>query len=81
MSSLQKMFLGPLNSVSCRSCGKGVSVRWRHYLLLLVPLVLALVGMRAFELAPLQIIATALPLAILAVLIQLRLLPLAPERF
>lgn len=81
MSSLQKLFVSPANSVSCRTCGKGVSIRWRHALLLLVPAVLVMVIMKVLALAPLQILLSGLILIVAAGLIQLLFIPLSRERF
>jgi len=80
MSSLQKLFVSPANSVSCRSCGKGVSIRWRHALALLVPAALALVIMKVLGLEPLQILLPGLILIFAAGLIQVLFIPLSRER-
>ena len=81
MSSLQKLFISPANSVSCRSCGQGVTVRWKHFIALLAPLILLLVLMKRLELMPLEILLVALPAAIVAGFVQLRYLPLVRDRF
>lgn len=81
MSSLQKLFIGPANTVSCRSCGKGVTVRWRHFIWLLVPAALVLFGMRLLKLEPTTIALIGIPFAIAIFYAQLRLVPLAPDRF
>lgn len=81
MSSLQKLFTGPANSVSCRSCGKGITLRWRHFLYLLIPTVLALVVMKLLELAPLAILLVGLVLVAIAAVIQLRFIPLSGDRW
>lgn len=80
MTSLQKLFVSPANSVSCRTCGKGVSIRWRHALALLVPAALILVTMKVLELEPLQILLPGLILIVAAGLIQVRFVPLSRER-
>lgn len=81
MSSLQKLFTGPANSVGCRSCGKGVSIRWRHFFYLLVPAMLVLVVMRLLALEPIAILLIGLVLLLGVVMIQLRFIPLSADRF
>ena len=80
MSSLQKLLVSPASSVSCRTCGKGVSIRWRHALALLVPAVLVMVIMKVLALEPLQILLSGLILIVAAGLIQLLFIPLSRER-
>ena len=81
MSSLQKLFVSPANSVSCRSCGKGVSILWRHALALLLPAAIGLLTMKILELKPAQILIFGLILIVVAGLIQVRFIPLSRERF
>jgi membrane protein YdbS with pleckstrin-like domain len=80
MSSLQKLLVSPTSSVSCRTCGKGVSIRWRHALALLVPAVLAMVLMKVLALQALQILLSGLILIVVAGFIQLLFIPLSRER-
>lgn len=80
MSSLQKLLVSPASSVSCKTCGKKVSIRWRHALALLVPAALAMVIMKTLELAPLQILPLGLLLIVAAAVIQLLFVPLARAR-
>ena len=80
MSSLQKLFVSPTSSVSCRSCGKGVSVRWRHALALLIPAALAIVIMNTLALTALQTMLIGLPLLGIAGMIQVLFIPLSRER-
>ena len=79
MSTLQKLFIGPANSVSCKSCGRGVTLRWRHYLLVIVPAAIALAVLSRFF-AGGQLIAVGLVLALAVGIAQL-LLPLQQDRF
>ena len=80
MSSLQKLVVSPASSVSCRTCGQGVSIRWRHALALLVPAVLVMVIMKVLALEPLQILLPGLVLLVVAGFIQLRFIPLSRKR-
>ena len=80
MSSLQKLLVSPASSVSCKACGKRISIRWRHALALLVPAALAMVIMKMLELAPLQILPIGLLLVVTAGLIQLLFVPLSRAR-
>lgn len=80
MSSLQKLLVSPASSVSCKTCGKKVSIRWRHAFALLVPAALAMVIMRMLELAPLQILPIGFLLVVTAALLQLLFVPLSRAR-
>ena len=77
MSSLQKLFVSPASSISCKSCGKGVSIRWRYFIWLLLPVVLVLVGINLLELGPLSILLIGVPVAFAVSLIQLFFVPLS----
>jgi hypothetical protein len=55
MSSLQKLFIGPANSIGCKSCGKPVSITWKHALWTMIPVVMLLFLMRFFEFGALAI--------------------------
>ena len=79
MSTLQKLFIGPANSVSCKSCGRGVTLLWRHYLLVIVPAAIALAVLSRFF-AGSQLISVGLVLALAVGIAQL-LLPLQKDRF
>jgi hypothetical protein len=81
MSSLQKLFVSPANSVSCRSCGKKVSIRWRHALALLLPAAIGLATMKILGLEPVQILIFGLILIVIAGLAQVLFIPLSRERF
>lgn len=72
MSSLQKLIISPSSSVSCQTCGKRISVRWRHSL--------ALLAMKAYGLEPLQILLFGLILVVVAGLIQLLFMPLSQDQ-
>lgn len=72
MSSWQKLFVSPMNSVSCESCGQGVSISWRPFLYLLVLIGLILFLARLLKFGPLYIIITgAIAVAVISV-IQLK---------
>ena len=79
VSSAQKIFMSPANSRSCRSCGGPVSLRWSHYLVVLVPaaILLALIGRTGLE--GYQLVAAGAALVLAVALVQL-LLPLVRER-
>ena len=79
MSSLQKMFTGPAGSVSCRSCGKGVSLRWSHYLAVILPAAIILFGVNRFYPDSLVLVLVGSVLAALVCIAQL-LLPLVKDR-
>ena len=78
MSTLQKLFIGPANSVSCKSCGRGVTLRWRHYLMVIVPAAITLAALSRFF-AGSQLLLAGLSLALAVGIAQL-LLPLQKDR-
>ena len=80
MSTLQKLFISPASSTSCRSCGKGVTLRWPHYLAVILPAAVALFGINRFFPEPKWLLLTGAALAMLVCSAQL-LLPLVKERF
>jgi len=79
MSSLQKLFLGPSKPANCQSCGKSVSISWRHSLWLFLPLVAGLFALRLFELSPQAIIAYGSVGAVVILLALLRFVPLSRD--
>ena len=81
MSSLRKLFIGPAGSISCMTCGKGVTIRWRHTLGILVPGVLVLLTLHLLELEQFHILLIGSALVAVAAFVQLRLLPLSKDRF
>ena len=80
MSSLRNLFLGPASSVGCRSCGKPVSIHWRHFLGFAIPVVAVLGGMRLLDFQPLAILLASIPFLFAVCLVQLRFLPPWPDR-
>ena len=80
ISPLQKLFLGPASSASCRSCGKPVSIRWKYFIWQIVPLVFVLFGVRLLGLEALTIGLIGVLYLVITSLIQLRLVPLSPDR-
>lgn len=81
MSSLQKLLVSSANSRSCKSCGKQVSILWRHSLALLAPAVLVLVIMQTLDLEPWQVLLYGLIMIAIVAVIQVRYIPLSGERF
>ena len=79
MSKLQKLFLAPTSLVSCKSCGRGVTLRWSHYLLVVVPGVLMLVVLNRYF-AGFELFITGLVPVLLICILQL-MLPLQKDRF
>jgi hypothetical protein len=80
MSSLQKLFVGPMNSVSCKSCGKAVSISRWPFLFLLALVVLLLFLVRLLEFEPLPIILTGLIAVPVIAAMQLKLVPLLKDQ-
>jgi len=77
MSSWQKLFVSPMNSVSCESCGQSVSISWRPFIFLLVLIVLVLFLARLLEFGPLYIIITGMAAVAVISAIQLKLVALS----
>jgi hypothetical protein len=76
MSSLQKLFIGPLNSIGCKSCGKTVSIEWKHALWTMIPVVMLLFLMRLFEFGTLAILITGIIGGSIVSAAYLKLVPL-----
>lgn len=81
MSSLRKLFLGPMNSIRCQHCGKGVSIAWRHGIWQLLVLIALLFLMRLMKLDTLSLLLIGLVVAVVLSAIQLKYVPLKRERF
>lgn len=80
MSSLQKLFISPANSTSCRSCGQGVTLRWKHYLLVIGLALAVLVFLDRQQPGTGVMIAVGAAMLLLAGLVQLAL-PLVKDRY
>jgi hypothetical protein len=76
MSSLQKLFTGPANSIGCNSCGKPVSIAWKHALWTMIPVVILLFLIRLFEFGTLAILITGIIGGSIASAAYLKLVPL-----
>ena len=66
-----------MNSVSCKSCGKSVSISWWPFMFLLVPIVLILFLARLLKFEPLYIIITGMIAVPVISAIQLKLVTLS----
>lgn len=80
MSSLQKLFIGPANSIGCKSCGKPLSIAWKHVIWTLVPVVMMLFLMRLFEFGPLAIMITGTIGGSIVSMAYLKLAPLKKDQ-
>ncbi len=80
LSIAQKLFMSPANPVSCRNCGRSVTLRWSHYLLVIVPAVIALALIGRFGFEGYQLLAAGGALLAAVGLAQL-LLPLVKAGF
>jgi len=80
MSSLQKLFVSPMNSVSCKRCGKSVSISWRPFMFLLMLIVLTLFLARLLQLEPLYIIITGMIAVPIISAVQLKLVALSKDQ-
>jgi hypothetical protein len=80
MSSLQKLFISPMNSVSCRHCGNSVSIAWKHAIWLFIPLVLTLVILKLLALGVLFILLAGLAGAIVISVAQVKFVPLSRDQ-
>lgn len=80
MSSMQKLFIGPANSIGCKSCGKPVSIAWKHVIWTLVPVIMMLFLMRLFEFGPLAIMITGTIGGSIVSMAYLKLAPLKKDQ-
>lgn len=80
MSSMQKMFTGPMHSRNCQSCGKGVYITWKYTLWIVAPLILLLFVARLVKLDAAAILLLGIPAAIGLSLVQIYLVPLSKDK-
>ena len=76
LSSLQKMSLSSMNSVSCQSCGQPVSTPRIYLIVQFIVLIIGLLTIKALALGPASIIVVGIVLAVLLLIFQLRFVPL-----